>query len=474
MEVIASSEVAPERLLPIDEIVTGVPALPDDVRAIACFVAAYYQEPIGLCLAQMLPPLVVARRAAPAAAATASRGAAHALNVDQQAAVDAALAEPWAFAPSLIQGVTGSGKTEVYLAAAARVIAAGMQVMLLVPEINLTPQLVDRIQGALPDARTAVLHSRLAAGERQRQWLATASGDVDLLVGTRLAVFTPMPRLGLIIVDEEQDTSFKQQEGVRYHARDVAIYRARLRDIPIDARQCDAVPGKLRTGNTGTLPLGEAAAQGRARRGASGRANGSESRSGQRRRNRTRTPGSDRGAACARRADVVVRQPTRLRSIAVVRGMRLEGNVPSLRRASGCTSRPRTAVLPSLRSHEGDSHCVPRLRQSGPAAAGVRHPASRARRRRIVSCGADRTRRSRQHAPQGFVWCHAHRDRGRRRGHHDRNADARQRPRFSAPDTGWRTWRRQRAVQRRISRDRAVVRAARAGRGSRGPRCPGR
>ncbi len=232
MEVIASSEVAPERLLPIDEIVTGVPALPDDVRAIACFVAAYYQEPIGLCLAQMLPPLVVARRAAPAAAATASRGAAHALNVDQQAAVDAALAEPWAFAPSLIQGVTGSGKTEVYLAAAARVIAAGMQVMLLVPEINLTPQLVDRIQGALPDARTAVLHSRLAAGERQRQWLATARGDVDLLVGTRLAVFTPMPRLGLIIVDEEQDTSFKQQEGVRYHARDVAIYRARLRDIP--------------------------------------------------------------------------------------------------------------------------------------------------------------------------------------------------------------------------------------------------
>ena len=232
-ELIASSEVAPERLLPIDEVVAGIPALPDDVCALARFVSTYYQEPIGLCLAQVLPPFVVARRAAAASVTTAAGEALHALNADQRAAVSAVLPEPLTFAPSLLQGVTGSGKTEVYLAAAARVIAAGRQAMLLVPEINLTPQLADRIHCALPGVRTAILHSRLAAGERRHQWLAAANGDAQLVVGTRLAVFTPMPRLGLIIVDEEQDTSFKQQEGVRYHARDVAIYRARLRNVPV-------------------------------------------------------------------------------------------------------------------------------------------------------------------------------------------------------------------------------------------------
>jgi primosomal protein N' (replication factor Y) (superfamily II helicase) len=232
-EVIASSDVAPERLLPIDEVVTGVPALPDDVCALARFVAEYYQEPIGQCFAQLLPPLVVARRAAAVSVPPPLRVARHALNDDQRSAVSAALPEPSTFAPSLIQGVTGSGKTEVYLAAAARVIAAGRQALLLVPEINLTPQLADRILGALPGVRSAVLHSRLAAGERRHQWLAAATGDAQLIVGTRLAVFTPLPRLGLIIVDEEQDTSFKQQEGVRYHARDVAIFRARLRNVPI-------------------------------------------------------------------------------------------------------------------------------------------------------------------------------------------------------------------------------------------------
>ena len=185
-----------------------------------------------MCFAQLLPPLGVARRIA-AAESSATRGSGPILNADQCAAVSAALPEPPAFVPTLLQGVTGSGKTEVYLAAAARVIAAGRQVLLLVPEINLTPQLVDRIVAALPGIRPVVLHSRLAAGERQTQWIAAANGDADLVVGTRLAVFTPLPRLGLIIVDEEQDTSFKQQEGVRYHARDVAIYRARLRSVPI-------------------------------------------------------------------------------------------------------------------------------------------------------------------------------------------------------------------------------------------------
>ncbi len=232
VDVLASSEITPERLLPIDEIVTTVPPLADDVCALARFVSTYYQEPIGMCFAQLLPPLGVARRIA-AAASPPTFGDAPELNAEQSAAVSAALPDPLAFVPALLQGVTGSGKTEVYLAAAARVIAVGRQALLLVPEINLTPQLVDRIVVALPGIRPAVLHSKLSSGERRAQWLAAASGDADLVVGTRLAVFTPLPRLGLIIVDEEQDSSFKQQEGVRYHARDVAIYRARLRSVPI-------------------------------------------------------------------------------------------------------------------------------------------------------------------------------------------------------------------------------------------------
>jgi primosomal protein N' (replication factor Y) len=144
-----------------------------------------------------------------------------------------AMAEMDRFAPSLLQGVTGSGKTEVYFDAVARAVGACRQALLLVPEINLTPQLEHRINSALPGVSLAVLHSGLPSSARLGRWLAAARGDVQLVVGTRLAVFAPMPRLGLIVVDEEHDVSFKQQDGVRYHARDVAVYRARLRNVPV-------------------------------------------------------------------------------------------------------------------------------------------------------------------------------------------------------------------------------------------------
>lgn len=233
VEILDVSHVAPERLQPIDEVVAGIMPLADDLRALARFVAGYYQEPIGQCYAQMLPPLAARRHAPPASTAPLAAGTAPALNSEQRAVLKAALPEPLAFAPSLLQGVTGSGKTEVYLAAAARAIGAGRQALLLVPEINLTPQLAERIAYSLPGVPAVVLHSRLAAGERRARWLAAASGEAKLVVGTRLAVFAPLPRLGLIVVDEEHDESFKQQDGVRYHARDVAIYRARLRDVPV-------------------------------------------------------------------------------------------------------------------------------------------------------------------------------------------------------------------------------------------------
>jgi primosomal protein N' (replication factor Y) len=132
-----------------------------------------------------------------------------------------------------LRGVTGSGKTEVYLDAAARAIAAGGQVLMLVPEINLTPHLVARVRAALPDVRAVALHSGLADGERRAHWDAAARGEAQLVLGTRLAVFTPMPRLALIVVDEEHDASYKQQDGVRYHARDVAVFRAHQRGVPV-------------------------------------------------------------------------------------------------------------------------------------------------------------------------------------------------------------------------------------------------
>jgi primosomal protein N' (replication factor Y) (superfamily II helicase) len=233
VELIESSEVPPGRLLPVDEVVDNIPPLPDDVRALARFVASYYQQPIGQCFAQTLPPLVASRRRPAEPGPQPAALVPPVLNVEQRSALDAALGEPNRFMPSLLHGVTGSGKTEVYLAAAERVIAQGRQVLLLVPEINLTPQLTERIAATLPGIRTAVLHSRLSDGERRAQWMAAANGEAPLVLGTRLAVFVPLPGLGLIIVDEEHDTSYKQQDGVRYHGRDVAIYRARLRDVPV-------------------------------------------------------------------------------------------------------------------------------------------------------------------------------------------------------------------------------------------------
>lgn len=154
----------------------------------------------------------------------------------QQEAVDT-LATLQGFQPVLLHGVTGSGKTEVYLHAAERVLAAGRQVLLLVPEINLTPQLEGvlrrRLEATAGKDGVAVLHSGLADGERLSAWLRIVRGQARVLVGTRLALFTPIPNLGLIVVDEEHDPSYKQQEGLRYSARDLAIWRARDLDIPV-------------------------------------------------------------------------------------------------------------------------------------------------------------------------------------------------------------------------------------------------
>ena len=152
---------------------------------------------------------------------------------DQQAAIDAVAAQLDTFVCWLLQGVTGSGKTEVYLRLAERVLAAGRQVLMLVPEIALTPQLEGRVASRFPFATVVSLHSAQADGARSRGFVQALEGRADIVLGTRLSVFTPMPRLGLILLDEEHDASYKQQEGVRYSARDVAVWRAHDRGVPI-------------------------------------------------------------------------------------------------------------------------------------------------------------------------------------------------------------------------------------------------
>ena len=154
------------------------------------------------------------------------------LTRDQEAAVAAVMADIGRFRCHLLDGVTGSGKTEVYLRLLESVLDAGGQALVLVPEIGLTPQLVTRLRKRL-GIDPALLHSGLSDLERLRSWRQARNGDAKLVVGTRSAVFTPLTDAGLVIVDEEHDHSFKQQEGLRYSARDLAIARAKHLDIPI-------------------------------------------------------------------------------------------------------------------------------------------------------------------------------------------------------------------------------------------------
>lgn len=155
------------------------------------------------------------------------------LNADQQKASDEIQTALGRFRPFLLYGITGSGKTEVYFDAMAKVLAQGRQVLFLLPEINLTPQLLKRVENRFADVPTAVLHSRMAAGRRTQDYLRAMSGQAKLVIGTRLAVFTPLPDVGLIVVDEEHDGSFKQDNELRYHARDLAVWRAKQSGCPI-------------------------------------------------------------------------------------------------------------------------------------------------------------------------------------------------------------------------------------------------
>ena len=226
-----------------------LPPLGAHWRALVDFTAAYYQRGTGEIALSVLPPelrkldnVQLANRIAklrkslakadPGASTTASATASAppALNPAQAGALARieALAAGGQPATVLLNGVTGSGKTEVYLGAAARALEAGKQALVLVPEINLTPQLETRFAERFAGRCIVSLHSALTPAQRLRSWLAAHLGLADLVLGTRLAVFASMPRLGLIVVDEEHDPSYKQQEGARYSARDLAVYRGKL------------------------------------------------------------------------------------------------------------------------------------------------------------------------------------------------------------------------------------------------------
>ena len=238
------AEAAPEvTLRPVSQALEALPPLGSPWRALVDFAAAYYQRSTGEIALSVLPPelrkldnaqlanrIKKLHKALAAQPGSTSTPAAPTLTDAQTAALAqiAAMAAHHTPAPLLLHGVTGSGKTEVYLGAAARALDAGKQALVLVPEINLTPQLEARFAERFAGRHIVSLHSALTPAQRLRSWLAAHLGLADLVLGTRLAVFASMPRLGLIVVDEEHDPSYKQQDGARYSARDLAVYRGRL------------------------------------------------------------------------------------------------------------------------------------------------------------------------------------------------------------------------------------------------------
>ena len=240
-----AAEIASDELRDVAQVCDGIAPLTADWCALVEFAASYYQRSVGEIALASLPSelrrlgqeaLADRVRRMHKAFAPGAKGApvaeaeAKPELTDAQAAamnaIDVALSSS---SPQtlLLHGVTGSGKTEVYLRTAEAVLARGRQALVLVPEINLTPQLVDRFTRRFAGRRIVALHSGLTPAQRLRSWLAAQLGLADLVLGTRLAIFAGLPRLGLIVVDEEHDASYKQQEGARYSARDLAVWRGR-------------------------------------------------------------------------------------------------------------------------------------------------------------------------------------------------------------------------------------------------------
>lgn len=253
--VVEQSALNPSQIKDVLAVRSALAPLPVAWLDLCRFAADYYQRPLGEVALPALPKKLrtanpvglnralkrIAASPAPATAAAdcptafAGQTAPPSLNPEQQVAA-AAIAAAKGFSPILLHGITGSGKTEVYLHAAQRVLEASegpSQILLMVPEINLTPQLENSVRARFPGLAVVSMHSGLAEGERLASWLDAHLGRARIVLGTRLAVLASLPHLKLIIVDEEHDPSYKQQEGLRYSARDLAVWRARQHGIPI-------------------------------------------------------------------------------------------------------------------------------------------------------------------------------------------------------------------------------------------------
>ncbi len=245
VDILEETDVPEEKLKAALAVRSQLAPLSPQWLALAGFAAEYYQRPLGEVALPGLPKNL--RVASTVALERAIKKLAKleqphdpapanvpALNADQQVAA-AAIAGAQGFAPFLLYGVTGSGKTEVYLQACAQVLAREPQgqVLVLVPEINLTPQLETNIRNRFPGVMLSTLHSRLSEGERMLHWLAAHEGKARIVLGTRLSILASMPDLKMIVIDEEHDPSYKQQEGLRYSARDLAVWRAHQLQIPV-------------------------------------------------------------------------------------------------------------------------------------------------------------------------------------------------------------------------------------------------
>lgn len=224
------------KLKAIDSIIDQTPLLPEQLLALCRWMARYYHAPLSDVLTLAIPKkyregLATTPLNTPSIPIESTTAPLQ-LNPEQASAFQIILAALGHYQAFVLDGVTGSGKTEVYLQLAARVFEKKQQVLILVPEIGLTPQLLARFQARF-NIPMAALHSHVTDKARLDTWTLARTNQIQLIIGTRTALFTPMPTLGLIIIDEEHDASFKQQEGIRYSARDAALVRAHQANIPI-------------------------------------------------------------------------------------------------------------------------------------------------------------------------------------------------------------------------------------------------
>jgi len=244
----------------IHEVVAGGPLWTSELLELSYWMSEFYACSLGEAMQAVVPPVIVRRHLRPVRGRERSQAEAglgqgsprHPLNLEQAEAVQAIGRARTDRQTLLLEGITGSGKTEVYLSALEHVLEAGSTAIVLIPEISLTPQAIDRYLGRLGD-RVAVLHSQLGETRRTREWQRLLRGEARLALGTRSAIFAPLENLGLVVIDEEHDASYKQDQSPRYHARQVAAWRVQRSASPCalvlgSATPCLETYGFARTG----------------------------------------------------------------------------------------------------------------------------------------------------------------------------------------------------------------------------------